>query len=116
MAEQSKPDQEAKQIERLQKLGAEYEAFVAADCPVEDDYDIYPPELWQAATRPQDLLPLIASLQAQVEALRAEAEHARAYGAAVRAAGLTLVRGPHGYRLERFGRIEASRATEGERT
>lgn len=50
-------------LQRLKKHAQETQQWVAAGMPVEDEYDTYPIELFQAAASPEMILEMIKRLE-----------------------------------------------------
>jgi hypothetical protein len=63
----------ANRIYHLRKLASEVIAWESAGCPVIDEFDAYPSDLWPAFTRPTEILPLLEELE-RLRALAAEPE------------------------------------------
>jgi hypothetical protein len=75
-----------KDVEALRKAADDYGAFVSAGCPVDDPYDIYPPEVWQSLTTPACIRPILAALAESEQRIKQlqqrwqhAVEHARDY-------------------------------------
>lgn len=54
----------AEVMAELRKCALECDAFHAAGCPIEDETDIYPDDIWQAITRPEAIRTILDALEA----------------------------------------------------
>lgn len=65
--------EQANRVAHLRKLAAEVIAWESAGCPVVDEFDTYPNDLWPAFTRPKEILHILDELE-RLRTLAAEPE------------------------------------------
>jgi hypothetical protein len=64
----------AQALEPIIKHARETVEFEAAGCPIDDPYDTFPPDLYQAATRASHMLRLLTEIAAELRRLSADAQ------------------------------------------